>query len=227
MPIFEYLTFHLEKKKRNKAVKPLNCDHGAVSGAPDASGILGNPSLQAKPGLDKAIQRFSAALNDLKEILKQLASQQDQKDTATIQDHALEEHDRELFDGPPGGYLVTDTDGIIQESNQTAADLLRAYKDSLTRKRLISFVRQKDHEAFYSLMEDMLQRRETKEIKIHVGPPGLAPIPVMLAVAGRRNSAGELTGINWLMYSLPPKLQKTTIRRSPEKPACLTEVLFH
>jgi len=227
MPIFEYLESPLKKNKRNNAVKPLNYDHGAIPGASEASGILGDPSLQSKPELDKAIQRFFTALNDLKEILKQLASQQDQKDTATIQDQALKEHDLELFNGPSGGYLMTDTDGIIQESNQTAADLLRAYKDSLTRKPLISFVSQKDHKAFYSLMEDMLQSRETKEIKVHVGPPGLAPLPVMLAVAGRRNSAGELNGINWLMHFLPPKLPKTTIRRSPEKPACPIEGLFY
>jgi putative nucleotidyltransferase with HDIG domain/PAS domain S-box-containing protein len=196
----------------NKAAKLVNYDPEARSGAPDARGILRPPSLQAKPDLGKAIRGFSAALNDLKEILKELANQKDQKAPATIQDQALEEHYRELFTGAPGGYLVTDTDGIIQESNQTAAELLRAPKDSLTRRRLISFVSQKDHEAFYSLVEDMLQRREIKEIKVHLEPPGLTPFPVRLAVAGRRNSAGELTGFNWLMHSLPPSLQEEVLK---------------
>jgi len=196
----------------NKAGKPANSDPGAGSGAPDARGILGPPSLQAKPDLGKAIQGFSAAFNDLKEILKELASQQDQEDAATIQDQALEEHYRGLFNGAPGGYLVTDTDGIIQESNQTAGDLLQAPKDYLTSKRLIFFVSQKDHEAFYSLVEDMRQRKEIKEIKVHVGPPGLTPLPVRLTVAGRRNSAGELTGFNWLMHSLSASLQEEVFK---------------
>lgn len=196
----------------NKAGKPLNYDPSARSGALDASGILRNPSLQAKPDLGKTIRGFSAALNDLKEIVKELASQQDQKATATIQDQGLEEHYRELFTGAPGGYLVTDTDGIIQESNQTAADLLRAPKDYLTGKSLIFFVSQKDHEAFSSLVEDMQQRREIKEIEVHVGLPAATPLPVRLAVAGRRNSAGELTGFNWLMHYLPPNLQEEVLK---------------
>ena len=196
----------------NKATELVNYDPEARSGGPDACGISRNPSRQAKPDLDKAIRGFSAALNDLKEILRELASQQDQEAPATIYDQALEEHYRELFTGAPGGYLVTDTDGIIQESNQTAAELLGAPRDSLTRKRLISFVSQKDHEAFYSLLKDMLQRREIKEIKVHVEPPDLDPFPVRLAVAGRRNSAGELTGFNWLMHYLPPSLQEEVLK---------------
>jgi putative nucleotidyltransferase with HDIG domain len=198
----------------NKAGKPRNYEPGAISEAQEVSGILTNPSLPPKPDFGKAIRGFSAALNDLKEILKELASQQDQKATAIIQDQALEEHYRELFTGAPGGYLVTDTDGIIQESNQTAADLLRVPQDSLTRKRLVFFVSQKDHEAFYSLIEDMLQSREIKEIKVHVGPPEETPLPVMLAVAGRRNSAGELTGFNWLMHSLPPRPREEEVLKS-------------
>jgi putative nucleotidyltransferase with HDIG domain/PAS domain S-box-containing protein len=185
-----------------------------MPGAPDASGILRNPSLQAKPELGKAIQGFSAALKDLKEILKELASQQDQEAPATIQDQALEEHYRELFIGAPGGYLVTDTEGIIQESNQTAADLLQAPKDSLTGKRLITFVSEKDHEAFSSFLEDMRQRREIKEIKVQVGLPAASPLPVRLAVAGRRTSTGELTGFNWLMHSLPPRLEEEEVLKS-------------
>ena len=196
----------------NNAGKVAHNDPGAMPGAPDARGILRPPSLQAKPDLGKVIQGFSAALNDLKEILKELASQQDQEAPATIQDQGLEEHYRELFTGAPGGYLVTDTEGIIQESNQTAADLLRVPKDYLTRKRLIFFLSQKDHEAFYSLVEDMLQIREIKEIKVHVEPPGLTHFPVRLAVAGRRNSAGELTGFNWLMHSLPPSHQEEVLK---------------
>ena len=200
------------KKKRKKAAKLVNYDPEAMSGAPDASGILRNPSLQPKPELGKAIRGFSATLNDLKEILKELASQPDQEAPASIQDQALEEHCRELFTGAPGGHLVTDTDGIIQESNQTATDLLRAPKDSLTEKHLISFVSEKDHEAFSSFIEDMRQRREIKEIKVHVEPLGLTPFPVRLAVAGRRDSAGELTGFNWLMHHLPPSLQEEVLK---------------
>jgi HD-GYP domain-containing protein (c-di-GMP phosphodiesterase class II) len=184
--------------------------------------LLRDSSLQPEPDFDKAIQGFSAALNDLKEIVKDLACRQDHEATATAQYQTMDLHYRELFAGAPGGYLVTDTDGTIQESNQAAADMLQGHTDFLPGKPLCFFVSKKDHEAFYSLMDHMQQGREIKEIKVHVSPPGATPLPVCLAIAGRRNPAGELVGFNWLMHSLTPGLQDEEVLQSE-----LTQLKFY
>jgi len=173
--------------------------------------ILRDSSLQAEPDFDKAIQGFSAALKDLKEIIQESISPQGQEGTAMAQNPAMDHHYRELFVGAPGGYLVTDTDGTIQESNQAAANMLQGHPDFLPGKHVSFFVSRKDHEAFSSLIDHMRQGDEIKEIKIHVGPPGVTPVPVFLAIAGRRNPAGELVGFNWLMHSLNQSLQDTEV----------------
>jgi PAS domain S-box-containing protein len=169
--------------------------------------LLRDSSLQPEPDFDKAIQGFSAALNDLKEIIKDLARRQGREATATAPDQAMDDHYRELFDGAPGGYVVTDTDGTIQESNQAAADMMQGHPDFLPGKHLSFFVSKKDHEAFYSVMDHILQGGEIKEIKVHVSQPGVTPLPISLAIVGRRNPAGELVGFNWLMHSLTQSMQ--------------------
>jgi HD-GYP domain-containing protein (c-di-GMP phosphodiesterase class II) len=184
--------------------------------------LLRDSSLQPGPDFDKAIQEFSAALNDLKGIIKDLACRQDHEATATAQYQAMDLHYRELFAGAPGGYLVTDTDGTIQESNQAAADMLQGHTDFLPGKPLRFFVSKKDHEAFYSLMEHMVQGGEIKEIKVHVSPPGVTPLPVFLAIAGRRNPEGELVGFNWLMHSLTQSLQDEEVLQNE-----LTQLKFY
>ena len=149
-----------------------------------------SPSIPSAtlPVLDKVIQEFSAAFNELQGIIRELASQ--------------EQHYLELFTGAPGGYLVTDTEATIQECNQAAADMLGTHKDFLLGKRLNIFVIQKDYYTFFSLMDQALEGNETKTATLHFLPPGGTTIPVFLAIAARKNHAGEFIGFNYLMHHL-------------------------
>src|SRR5208337_2934485 len=160
-----------------------------------------SPSIPgaAMPVLDKAIQEFSTAFNELQGIIRELASQEEQKTAADIENKSQEHHYRELFTDAPGGYLVTDTEATIQECNQAAADMLGMHKDFLLGKRLNIFVIQKDYYTFYSLMDQALEKNETRAAMVHFLPPSGTPIPVFLAIARRKNPAGEFVGFNCLM----------------------------
>ena len=94
------------------------------------SGISDFPSNckspeQPEPALDKVIQGFSTALNELKEIIKELTSQKEMEAAAALRYKTRERHYQELFDGAPNGCLVTDSKAVIQESNRVAANLLQ------------------------------------------------------------------------------------------------------
>jgi len=154
---------------------------GPLPGMPDSPSI---PSA-TMPVLDKAIQEFSAAFNKPQGIIREFASQ--------------EQHYLELFTGAPGGYLVTDTEATIQECNQAAADMLGTHKDFLLGKRLNIFVTQKDYYTFFSLMDQALEGNETRTATVHFLPSSGTPIPVFLAIAGRKNPAGEFVGVNCLI----------------------------
>ncbi len=152
--------------------------------------------------LDKAIQGFSAAFNELQGIIRELASQEEQKTAADLENKSQEHHYRELFTDAPGGYLVTDTEATIQECNQAAADMLGMHKDFLLGKPLNVFVIQKDYYSLYSLMDEALPGNETRKATLHFLPPSGTPIPVFLSIAARKNFAGEFIGFNCLLHHL-------------------------
>jgi len=163
-----------------------------------------SPSIPSAtmPVLDKAIQEFSAAFNELQGIIRELGSQEEQKTAADLENKALEHYYRELFTDAPGGYLVIDTEATIQECNQAAADMLGMHKDFLSGKRLEVFVIQKDYYSLYSLMDQALEGNETRTATVHLLPPSGTPIPVFLSIAARKNPAGEFIGFNCLMHHL-------------------------
>ncbi len=168
------------------------------------SGILEFPSNfklpeQPEPALDQVIQGFSAALNELKEMIQELTFQKEMEAAAALRYKTLERHYRELFHGAPAGYLVTDSKGIIEESNQVAANLLQTDQDLLVGNSLTFFVSQEDHVTVAALMDQALQASGTQGKIVHLRPAG-GPLPIFLAAAGRRDTAGEVVGFQWLMH---------------------------
>ncbi len=168
------------------------------------SGILDFPlncksPEQPESALDKVIQGYSTALNELKELIKELTYQKEMEAAAALRYKTRERHYKELFDFAPSGYLVTDSKAIIQESNQVAANLLHTNQDLLVGNSLIFFVVQEDHETVYALMDQALQTSETQGTMVRLRPPG-GPQPIFLAVTGRKDTAGEVVGFQWLMH---------------------------
>ena len=138
-------------------------------------------------------------MNELKEIMKELTYQKEMEAAAALRYKTREQHYKELFDFAPSGYLVTDSKAVIQESNQVAANLLHTNQDLLVGSSLIFFVIQEDHETVYALMDQALQTSETQGKMVHLRPPG-GPRSIFLVVAGRRDTAGEVVGFQWLMH---------------------------
>jgi len=179
-----------------------------TSGSSSTSGPPGGKvSLPPEPDLDRVIQGFSGSLKALKGIIKGLTGQKEQEAAAALKYKAQEEYYRELFSNAPGGYLVTDTEATIQEGNQAASDLLQTKMDFILGKRLSFFVNPSDQETFSSMMDLARQGSGPKVRLVRLQPPGGSPRPVSLAIVGRRNPAGELSGFNWLMqgYTQSPQ----------------------
>lgn len=181
----------------------------ATLGQPEKKG-----ALQPEPDLDQVVQGFSGSLNALKGIIKELTSQKEQEAAAALEYKAQEEYYRGLFRDAPGGYLVTDTGATIQDSNQAACELLQTPMDFLLGKRLGSFVRPSDQEISSSMMDLARQGSGAKVRLVRLQPPGGSPRPVLLAIAGRRNPAGELTGFNWLVHGYTQSRQEDEVLNS-------------
>ncbi|WP_375476456.1 EAL domain-containing protein [uncultured Nostoc sp.] len=88
---------------------------------------------------------------------------------------------QDLFEFPPNGYLLTNTNGIIQEANYVAATLLSVQQKYLVGKPLILFIAQQDRQSFNSQINNL---QEILNWEVHLQPRkslgGLYNFPISL-----------------------------------------------
>jgi PAS domain S-box-containing protein len=123
---------------------------------------------------------------------------------------------RELFDGTPAAYLVTDMYGQIREANRRASRLLGATSRSLTGQPLVSFVDAEHRVGF--------RERLARADRLHDEPPWVLRVrarggePVTVAVSvSVSGGPDDSTGLRWLLLELPAGL-----RQEREQPLSLS-----
>ncbi|MDZ8237071.1 MAG: PAS domain-containing sensor histidine kinase [Nostoc sp. ChiQUE01a] len=134
--------------------------------------------------------------------------QQQNKELSNAQQALVVEHQRyqELFEEVPDAYLVTDTQGIIQEANSAASTLFNISKSLLVGKFLENFALEKELIAFHLKLTHLRDRQipewKTQEWEVNLQPHEKTPIIVALKVAAVRNQQGELVGLRWLLWDI-------------------------
>ncbi|MFN6473083.1 MAG: ATP-binding protein [Nostoc sp. SerVER01] len=134
--------------------------------------------------------------------------QQQNKELSNAQQALVVEHQRyqELFEEVPDAYLVTDTQGIIQQANSAASTLFNISKSLLVGKFLENFALEKELIAFHLKLTHLRERQipewKTQEWEVNLRPHEKTPIIVALKVAAVRSQQGELVGLRWLLRDI-------------------------
>lgn len=111
------------------------------------------PASRQQPAeiMAAAFQELSIALEELhvahKELNSSYQTMELQNQQLLVANQALiveRQRYQELFEAAPDAYLVTDTDGVIQEANSAAVKLLNRSKQSLARTPLAIYVAASD-----------------------------------------------------------------------------------
>ncbi|NET08339.1 MAG: PAS domain S-box protein [Symploca sp. SIO2B6] len=112
-----------------------------------------------------------------------------------------------LFNFAPASYLVTDTQGVIQEANQVAAEMFCCELKFLIGKPLRLFIPSPERRAFINQLKQLHQHncQETPLQPIHSCQLNLKPhkgdtFPVMIKVKAKKNKQELVVGFCWLMY---------------------------
>lgn len=163
------------------------------------------------------LEELQVAEEDLREHNEQLAAA-----------HEAVEAERqcyqELFEFAPDGYLVTDTEGVIQAANRAVAMLLNCSQQLLVGKPLVVFVAQQEHRSFYSELTRLRQVDGVKDWEVRVYPRDGEAIDAALSVAVVRNRQGELVALRWLLRDITERKQNEKIRRDLEKEKELSQL---
>ncbi|WP_066381720.1 MULTISPECIES: helix-turn-helix domain-containing protein [unclassified Anabaena] len=108
-------------------------------------------------------------------------------------------HYYDLFEYAPDGYLVTDLEGIIQETNLAAAKLLNAAKYNLVGKSIMNFIRLEERESFRSELNELFESDRVRELVLRLQQHHGESFDAALKVTVVRNQHGKATSLRWLL----------------------------
>ncbi|MGV0106613.1 EAL domain-containing protein [Nostoc sp. DSM 114167] len=111
---------------------------------------------------------------------------------------------QDLFEFAPDGYLVTDTNGIIQEANHVAAALLGVQQKYLVGKPLILFIAQQDRQSFNSQINNL---QEIRNWEIHLEPRKGKPFPANVKASVVYDLEKKHLGWRWLLCNISERQQ--------------------
>jgi two-component system cell cycle sensor histidine kinase/response regulator CckA len=157
------------------------------------------PTQQHSAVLTSAFVEFEVALDMLRAIENELrqarAALEDR--TATIDS----EHQRyqELFALAPDGYLATSLDGMIRRANRAAAILLQSREKDLIRQSLTGFIPAGERHAFQTRLTTLRTMNQVQRWELQLQPCSGTAIAIDATIAVARTSAGQPTGLYWLL----------------------------
>ncbi|MBD1999718.1 response regulator [Leptolyngbya sp. FACHB-541] len=164
-------------------------------------------SLQHPELLSEALEELGTSLEELR-MSQEVLNQQNQE---LLEAHAALEVERqryqELFEFAPDGYLITDSEGNIQEANHAASLLLKVPQKYLIGKPLTVFVPQPEHGAFWNELNRLQQVERLSEWIIRLQPRGAHPFDAALTVTTMFDSKGNSVGLRWLLRDISERKQ--------------------
>jgi PAS domain S-box-containing protein len=105
----------------------------------------------------------------------------------------------ELFQYAPDGYLVTDTEGIIQEANQTILSMLSETQKELTGKPITKLIPELQPRDF-GLQLNWFSGSQIMEVRLY--PRGRTPYFVSISIAPQYNLQNRADGLLWLIRDI-------------------------
>jgi len=170
-------------------------------------------------GLADLMGQVEAALQEL-EVVHEELRQQNEELLATREALEVQRHRyRDLFDNAPYGYLVTDAHAVIEEANQTAADLLGVEPWVLAGKPFLLFFERSDRPALRDLLQSLLnagEPAEDREAQLQARRGG--PVPVVLTVVRDLGDDGKARRLRWMVRDVShSKATEQALRDSEER----------
>jgi two-component system, cell cycle sensor histidine kinase and response regulator CckA len=162
---------------------------------------VGKVSDERSAGLlTEVLQELSAAVEELEVSTEEIQAQNESLEAAQARVDLEVQRYRELFDGAPDGYLVTDENGIIQESNRVASQLLGTPARLLHAKPLIVYTRAEDRRTVLNTLSQVLSQADANCEVILVPPKG-EPFPASVRATWSPPKHGN-PSVRWLIRDM-------------------------
>lgn len=159
-------------------------------------------SKPQKKKLVEALEQLSEMLQEWQDARGELDACNAELSTSRLALEVERRRYRELFEFAPDGYMVTDSQGVIWEANQAAAQLLGTRRDCLLNKPLTSFIAQIDRPYFESKLTNLSSSETIRDWEILIQPERAKSFAATLTVAPMRNNEHQVIGWRWLVKDI-------------------------
>ena len=164
------------------------------------------------PLVAEMLEELSAAVEELEVSTEEIHGQNEALAEAKKQLDLESARYRELFDLAPDGYLVTDTLGVILESNRAASDMLGTPGHFLNQKPVVVFVDAADRRLVLDHLHDAVSgyHGPVVEFEARFSPPSHKSFPasVHLTVGGASGAADPAgPRVRWLLRDVSRRME--------------------
>nr|WP_238360918.1 ATP-binding protein [Iningainema tapete] len=163
-----------------------------------------------------SLEELRVALTELRVAEDQLYQQNQELVKTRAAVEVERQRYQELFEEAPDGYLVTNTEGIIQQANCAAAKLLNISLQFLVGKPLLSFVASSERTAFQNKLDQMHHMERIQEWEVLLCPRQGEPIDAALSVTNVRSRSGNSIALRWLLRDITERKQAESANRKAQ-----------
>nr|WP_290225210.1 ATP-binding protein [Trichocoleus desertorum] len=158
--------------------------------------------------LNECLEELRLALEELYVAEEELRQQNEELFKAREAAEIERQRYLELFESAPDCYLVTDSQGVIQEANQAAAQLLNIERVYLIGKPFVTFVPDEDRRGFRSVVNQLPKISRVQEWEVQLRSRGDKLFNAALTVeVARCQSTHQPTTLRWLVRDITARKQ--------------------
>ena len=153
--------------------------------------------------MEEAFEELEVTREELTVANEEISRTAAALEEARQRSEAMLRHYRELFDGAPDGYALTDAYGTLREGNRTLATMLGVHPQFLSRKPLVSFVVRGDVREFRGVLAELGHgTRDGDPFRVTLRPRHKQP-PFIAEIVPRvvRGVGGHITSVRWAVRS--------------------------
>ena len=200
-------------------------DHSLSHKIQQARHRFTNLQRQARAQPDSGSALLSQAMEELELGFEELFVAQEeisqQNEELLVRKLALEaerQRYQELFAGAPEAYLVTDTEGTIQEANRAASLLLNVSPQFLVGKPLIVYIDKADRQDFHVRLSQLLRGKELDQDSdsywdVRLQPRHRSACDVEMTVRQGEGDGNERDTLSWLFHDVTAHKQVENTRQ--------------
>jgi len=147
---------------------------------------------------DEVVEDLRVALEELRVAEEELRQQNEQLAATHVDLDMERQRYEELFEFAPNPYFVTDSLGIISQSNQSAATLLRVPPRFLPGKALATYVANEDRPRFRTLIASIPPDGKSRTVALKLQPRDAGVVDVELTYSATPAASGARDQIRWM-----------------------------